>query len=456
MESSAVLVCESTDDKDSMLRETKLVNQHADLEAGRCLKPGFRLRTIQRDKDCMFRALALCWGVKANTPYEVRDRIVYRLCDYVSEDGNTETFVSFMEKVHRKYLKWEKYWGEDCKSLLTTIGLNMNMVSVVTCEGLETCRAVLCGYPLSRILDFLCGETTASYRERISYPKYRRGDYPELVAAGQIWKRHIVVLQPVPSQNVMTETRIDYAGLEVCESKTTYLVRVNDNHYHACEFQKERQVDTLARLLVPAGFYVEEMQGDKLNFFCALAHAWQRDSEAHQFVRMCLVDYICLDWNRPWWVTQCRQAFPEYMNEDRFLSSSQVYSQYMRAPIYQGGDIPELVAAGRMIGCHVVVMVHKAVEDAFLSTIQIKFGDTEVRRDNTLYILRVADGRFHVLEPAPGVEPMNVPSTISRRLVAGLRNTNQTITISKEQEQASSVAGSPFEETRSMKKAKLN
>jgi hypothetical protein len=189
----------------------------------------------------MFRALALCWGVKANTPYEVRDRIVYRLCDYVSEDGNTETFVSFMEKVHRKYLKWEKYWGEDCKSLLTTIGLNMNMVSVVTCEGLETCRAVLCGYPLSRILDFLCGETTASYRERISYPEYGRGDYPELVAAGQIWKRHIVVLQPVPSQNIMTETRIDYAGLEVCESKTTYLVRVNDNHYHACEFQKDRQ-----------------------------------------------------------------------------------------------------------------------------------------------------------------------------------------------------------------------
>jgi hypothetical protein len=144
------------------------------------------------------------------------------------------------------------------------------------------------------------------------------------------------------------------------------------------------------------------------------------------------------------------------MNEDRFLSSSQVYSQFMGKPIYQGGDIPELVAAGRMIGCHVVVMVHKAVEDAFLSTIQIKFGDIEVRRDNTLYILRVADGRFHVLEPAPGVEPMSVPSTISRRLVAGLRNTNQTITISKEQEQASSVAGSPFEETRSMKKAKLN
>ena len=105
MKSSAVLVCESTDDKDSMLRETKLVNQHADLEAGRCLKPGFRLRTIQRDKDCMFRALALCWGVRACTPYEVRDAIVYRLCD----DGNTETFVSFMEKVHLKYLKWEKY-----------------------------------------------------------------------------------------------------------------------------------------------------------------------------------------------------------------------------------------------------------------------------------------------------------------------------------------------------------
>jgi hypothetical protein len=178
------------------------------------------------------------------------------------EGGNTETFQSFMREVHLRFYKWKQYWGEDCKSLLTTLGLDMNVEPIiVTKEGSAPYPGVLCRDLLSRILNLLSGETTISYRERILGPKDARGDYPELVAAGQVWNRHIVIMQPAPSQNTMTETRFELAGREFRESNTAYLVRVNDNHYHACHFRHDVQCDTLARLLLPNGFYVEEMEG---------------------------------------------------------------------------------------------------------------------------------------------------------------------------------------------------
>jgi hypothetical protein len=58
------------------------------------------------------------------------------------------------------------------------------------------------------------------------------------------------------------------------------------------------------------------------------------------------------------------------MNGRRDVSAISTYSQSMRSPFWGQGDIPELVAAGRMIGCHIKVMVHHLVTDGFLSTIK--------------------------------------------------------------------------------------
>jgi hypothetical protein len=188
--------------------------------------------------------------------------------------------------------------------------------------------------------------------------------------------------------------------------------------------------------------------------FRALAHAWRRDSEWHGYVRDCLVMRIIHGWYEPWWAIQCRQAFPEYMTQHRFTRES--YAQCMQRPYYDDGDIPEFVAAGRMFGCHIVIMVHKAVKDPFLLTTRINIDGLEVRRDNTLHFLRVADGRFHVLELVPNEGCVEVIRTISKDIVdsAVSRTYQQTITTSQEPEEAS-VAASTRMDTRSKKKVKL-
>ncbi len=91
-------------------------------------------------EDCMFRALALCRGVRASSTHRVRTAIVKHICGQVNDGG--------------------EYWNDDCKSLLTTLGLNINLVLLVPSTGVETCRTVLGGDPLRRILNCLCGETT--------------------------------------------------------------------------------------------------------------------------------------------------------------------------------------------------------------------------------------------------------------------------------------------------------
>ncbi len=120
----------------------------------------------------------------------------------------------------------------------------------------------------------------------------------------------------------MTCTLFDLAGLEVCESNTTYLVRVINNHYRACEFRKDVQVDTVAKRLLPPGFYVEEMKGGRHCMFRALAHLWHRDSDKHDDVRQRIVCHIVINWRQRWWSTHCRPAFPEYINEHHTAARS--------------------------------------------------------------------------------------------------------------------------------------
>jgi hypothetical protein len=287
MESSIVTASKPNDVMCPNLSRTELANQQADSEAVRCLPQGYVLSKTRRGKDCIFCALALSWGVDASTQKEVRKSIVKHLRDWVDVEKKPIPIQTFMKDVHKRCYRWKKYWGDDCKPLLTTLGLNMSVEQLVLPTGLGTFRKVLCGDLLPNVLKFLFGETMKSYRKRILKPMYGRGDNPELVAAGQTWNRHIVVMQPAPSQLKMTQTRFILSELPISQRNTTYLVRVNNNHYHACDFRKDLQVDvdTTARLLLPSGFYVEEMKRDSNCMFRALAHLWNRDSELHRNVR---------------------------------------------------------------------------------------------------------------------------------------------------------------------------
>jgi hypothetical protein len=47
----------------------------------------------------MFRALVLCWGVRADNHKQVQKAIVSHLCDQVNGDENTDLFMLFMKDV---------------------------------------------------------------------------------------------------------------------------------------------------------------------------------------------------------------------------------------------------------------------------------------------------------------------------------------------------------------------
>jgi hypothetical protein len=89
------------------LSETELANQQADSEAVRCLPPGYVLRKTKRDKDCMFSALALSWGVDARTWKEARESIVRHLRDRVDAEKKSIPIQTFMKDVHEQHYKWK-------------------------------------------------------------------------------------------------------------------------------------------------------------------------------------------------------------------------------------------------------------------------------------------------------------------------------------------------------------
>jgi hypothetical protein len=180
----------------------------------------------------MFRALALCWGVGASTHNKVRKGIVRHLCDQVNGDGNTELFVSFMKDVHQRYLGWMQYWGDDCESLLTTLGLNMNVVPVVHSAVINTFRTVLGGDLLTRILLLMWRDSGV-----LSKTHFGTNVRTRILSSSQLDK-----FGAGPLLTWTPHHRIWLAGLEVCESNTTYLVLVNDNYYHSCESQKDMQI----------------------------------------------------------------------------------------------------------------------------------------------------------------------------------------------------------------------
>jgi hypothetical protein len=307
MESSCVTTCKPND----VPTGTELANELCDCEAVRCLPPGFTLQKTKRDKDCMFSALALCRHVGANTPNEARESIFNHIRDLADCKKDPIAIQTFMDDVHRHYLIKANYWGDDCKSLLTTLGLNMNAEAIVVPASLSTFRTILSDDLLPNVMKFLFGETMESYRKRILNPMSGRGDYPELVAAGQIWHQHIIVMYPVPSHSIMAQTCIIHhpypypITIPIPHTTTIYLVCVNNNHYHACEFSKDLQVDTMARLLLPSRFYVEQMKRDRDCMFRALAHLWKRDTKLHDTVRNAVVHHIACSVGQPWWTIQC-------------------------------------------------------------------------------------------------------------------------------------------------------
>ncbi len=62
-------------------------------------------------------------------------------------------------------------------------------------------------------------------------------------------------------------------------------------------------------------------------------------------------------------------------------------------------DYDDLVAAGRVVRHHIIVYEHEDVRRDSLTTSRIFLCEADV--ENTFYLLRVADGRYHALERKP-------------------------------------------------------
>ena len=75
-------------------------------------------------------------------------------------------------------------------------------------------------------------ETTDTYTHRLNGPGKDWGDYPELVAATNVYRHHLYLLDLDADERAFTTHYIEAEDLE--ENATThFVVRVGDNHYHA-------------------------------------------------------------------------------------------------------------------------------------------------------------------------------------------------------------------------------
>ena len=220
--------------------ELNSVNHRIDEAARLSLPPGFSLIKIKRDKHCMFRALARLMWYTQKYHNRARNDIMLHLRAEIRHRGTIQ-FMSFMKDVNMRYWGAHYYWGTDCKALTNSVGYSMKMFPVLASKKLLTSNklqgiSTLSRSNLSRIMDFLCGETPDSYFVRMTDPQNDPGSYPELVAFGQVYRRHIIVMHhpplPHPSKR---ETRIICSGEYVREHNSMHLLCVQGNHYHALE-----------------------------------------------------------------------------------------------------------------------------------------------------------------------------------------------------------------------------
>ena len=76
-------------------------------------------------------------------------------------------------------------------------------------------------------------ETTKTYTHRMEGPKKDYGDYPELVAAAELFQHHVVVLEYVTDSTCFHEIIVDIPGVDFEKGPKIIMIRVGGNHYHA-------------------------------------------------------------------------------------------------------------------------------------------------------------------------------------------------------------------------------
>ena len=186
---------------------------------GLTLPPGFTLLPVKKraDNDSLFRALAILkYGGSHNHDVCRQDIVAYV----------TDHLISMYSD--------QRYHGEDCKALTTTVGRTMNMIPVLNSQKVCTFFDALTQPAVIRIMTFL-SETPEAYRRRMTLDsRHNGGNYLELVAAVKILGHHVRIIRPP-----MMMSRINLYGLEILEQNTLNLVCLPDKQYHACHFSRE-------------------------------------------------------------------------------------------------------------------------------------------------------------------------------------------------------------------------
>jgi hypothetical protein len=147
-----------------LLDNTAMSLLHADKE----------LILVPRDGNCMFNALAICYGGLISSAMIRNAAVTYVVANWDDKDFPFRTFV---QNTHP-------------------------------------------------------GETTDSYKRRLLPPSKAWGDYPELVAAANVYRHHLYILDLPPNATKLTPHLIEAEGL-LANATTYFVVRVGDNHYHA-------------------------------------------------------------------------------------------------------------------------------------------------------------------------------------------------------------------------------
>ena len=348
---------------------------------GLTLPPGFTLLPVKKrtDNDSLFRALAILKYGGAHNHDVCRQDIVAYVHDHL---------ISMYPN--------QRYHGEDCKALTTTVGRTMNMIPILNPRKVCTFFDALTQPAVIKIMTFL-SETPEAYRERMTLDsRCNGGNYLELVAAVKILGHHVRIIRPP-----MTMKRIDMFGLELLEQNTLNLVCLPDKQYHACHFSRELQLDTAAMMLLPPGCSIVKVGGGVSSMYRALAHIWKGSESFHAELRRCTISHICMNWNNDdaLYVKAIQWADPE--------ETSQTYRKRMLSMNHDCVGESELVAAGRVMDLHIKILHHSQPDHEYLTTLPPNnlpgFQDTGVTHNkyNTAYLLCVADGRYHALNVTP-------------------------------------------------------
>ena len=150
-------------------------NERLDNAAMCLLHADKRLVLVPRDGNCMFSALAICYGGLISSSAIRQEAVNYVVAHWKDPDF---PFCTFVQGQHPD-------------------------------------------------------ETIESYTRRLLGPGKDWGDYPELVAAANVYRHHLYILDLELNATNLRAHYVEAEGLKASAARTYFVVRVGDNHYHA-------------------------------------------------------------------------------------------------------------------------------------------------------------------------------------------------------------------------------